>query len=52
MSYTCQNNTCSIALSKQEFAKQLYNFLKGKCPECQGPLLDDNFLSEEDEKLN
>jgi tetratricopeptide (TPR) repeat protein len=51
MSFICQNPTCAIAISKQEFAKQLYDILKGKCPECQGPLLEDNFLREDDEKL-
>ena len=51
MSFTCQNPTCSVALSKQVFAKQLYDILNGKCPGCQGLLLDDTLLSEDDEQL-
>jgi tetratricopeptide (TPR) repeat protein len=54
MLYTCQNNTCAIALSKQEFAKQLFDILNGKCPGCQQPLVELNeasLLSEEDEQL-
>ncbi len=54
MSFTCQNPTCAIAISKQDFAKQLYDVLNGKCPGCQQPLVELKvvpLLSEEDEKL-
>ncbi len=51
MSFICQNPNCAIAISKQEFVKQLYDVLNGKCPGCQSPLLEDNLLSEYDEKL-
>ncbi len=54
MPFICQNPTCDIAISKQEFVKQLYDVLKGKCPVCQQPLvelIESPLLSEQDEKL-
>jgi tetratricopeptide (TPR) repeat protein len=56
MSFICQNPTCAIAISKQEFAKQLYDVLNGNCPGpgCQQPLVElkvEPLLSEDDEQL-
>lgn len=54
MPFICQNQNCAIAISKQEFAKQLFDVLNGNCPECQQPLVElkvEPLISEEDEQL-
>ena len=54
MPFICQNQNCAIAISKQEFAKQLFDVLNGNCPGCQQPLVElkvEPLISEQDEKL-